>query len=143
MRIHSSFPTEHPLPDRLDFCALYYDDKGYRLHVTEFSSNRGEVFEINFGHAPLAQRSMDEGSFLSMSWTSDESNGPVGAVTLVTGSDFLEWFHEQSCHIYSRDEVKHVAVLTQNDWFEVLCRNLPTIRLIAHSPLPADSFASR
>ncbi len=137
MRIHSPFPTKYLLPERLEFCALHYDDKGYRIYVTEFSSRGKEIFEINFGHAPLAQRSMDEGSFLSMSWTSDEKKQPVGPIVLVTGSDFLEWFHRQSCGIFAHNEVTHVAVLTQNDWFEVLCRNLPTIKRV-NSLFPSD-----
>lgn len=83
------------------------------------------VLEIDFRHGNLAQRSMDEGAFLAMV---AEASGPVGPVVTVTGSDFLDWFHQQSCGIYSLDEVKHVAILTQNEWVEVLCLELPTVR---------------
>ncbi len=127
-RIHSRFPIEFDLPERLDFVGMHYDEKGYRLHVMEFASTGEDIFEINFGAVSLAQRSMDEGFYLSLSWTIDKVDKPIGPIVLVTGSDFLDWFHEQSCQIYSRDQVIHVAVLTQNEWVEVLCLKIPTVR---------------
>lgn len=126
-RIHRRFPTEFVLPERLDFVGLNYDEKGYRIWVAEFAQGNAQKIEINFGGAPLAQRSMDEGAYLCTTWTADEVDGPVGPVVLVENSDFLDWFDEQSCGIYPRDQVKHVAVLTQNEWIEVLCLRLPSI----------------
>jgi hypothetical protein len=109
----------------IDFVGIYYDSRGYRVHVAEFANVDAPVLEIDFRHGNLAQRSMDEGAFLAMV---AEASGPVGPVVTVTGSDFLDWFHQQSCGIYSLDEVKHVAILTQNEWVEVLCLELPTVR---------------
>ncbi|PRA85910.1 hypothetical protein CQ054_10600 [Ochrobactrum sp. MYb29] len=127
-RVHAPFPFGAEFPDKLDFLSLQFDDSGYRVRVSEFSNPNGPVYEINFGKMPLAQRSMDEGKFLAMTAISNEKVGPV---VLVTGSDFLNWFHEQSCGVFTEDEVKHVAILTQNEWVEVLCLSLPTIRKIA------------
>ncbi|MDF3845569.1 hypothetical protein P3W55_28010 [Pseudomonas citronellolis] len=126
-RIHRRFPTEFVLPERLDFVGLYYDQKGYRVLVTEFAQEEAQKIEINFEDAPLAQRSMDEGSYLCTTWTADEVDGPVGPVVLVENSEFLDWFNGQSCGIYPRDQIKHVAILTQNEWVEVLCLKLPSI----------------
>ncbi|NTX93375.1 MULTISPECIES: hypothetical protein [Pseudomonas] len=126
-RIHRRFPTEFVLPERLDFVGLYYDRKGYRILVAEFSQEDAQKIEINFEGTPLAQRSMDEGSYLCTTWTADEVDGPVGPVVLVENSEFLDWFNGQSCGIYPRDQIKHVAILTQNEWVEVLCLKLPSI----------------
>ncbi|WBG65247.1 hypothetical protein [Pseudomonas citronellolis] len=126
-RIHRRFPTEFVLPERLDFVGLYYDQKGYRVLVAEFAQEEAQKIEINFEGVPLAQRSMDEGSYLCTTWTADEVDGPVGPVVLVENSEFLDWFNEQSCGIYPRDQIKHVAILTQNEWVEVLCLKLPSI----------------
>lgn len=126
-RVHAPFPFGNVLPDKLDFISIQFDDSGYRVRVSEFSKINGPVYEINFGKMPLAQRSMDEGKFLAMTAISHEKVGPV---VLVTGSDFLDWFHEQSCGVFTKDEVKHVAILTQDEWIEVLCLNLPTIKVI-------------
>jgi hypothetical protein len=126
-RIHRRFPTEFVLPERLDFVGLYYDQKGYRVLVAEFAQEEAQKIEINFEDAPLAQRSMDEGSYLCTTWTADEVDGPVGPVVLVENSEFLDWFNGQSCGIYPRDQIKHVAILTQNEWVEVLCLKLPSI----------------
>ena len=126
-RIHRRFPTEFVLPERLDFVGMYYDQKGYRVLVAEFAQEEAQKIEINFEDAPLAQRSMDEGSYLCTTWTADEVDGPVGPVVLVENSEFLDWFNGQSCGIYPRDQIKHVAILTQNEWVEVLCLKLPSI----------------
>lgn len=133
MRVHRRFPTNFPLPKALEFVGLHFDDKGYRIYVSEFGSTDGASIELNFGAAPLAQRSMDEGKYLSMSWTADETDGPLGPVVLAVNSDFLDWFHTQSCGIYSIGEVKHVAVLTQNEWIEVLCLRLPDLSYIGEN----------
>lgn len=129
-RVHSRFPTQCLIPDRLDFFALRYDSEGFRLYVVEFASKAEKIWELHFGARPLALRTMDEGSYLSMSWALDASDRPNSPIVLVTGSDFLEWFLTQSCGVYSVDEVKHVTILTENDWFEILCMRLPTIRQI-------------
>ena len=66
-----------------------------------------------------------------MSWDVEESDEPIGPIVIVTGSDFLDWFQEQSCGVYLEDSIIHVAVLTQNDWVEVLCTEMPVVRTIS------------
>jgi len=129
-RIHRRLPTDCVLPSELDFVSIFYDKNGYRIRVSEFAVASPDIYEIYFGTGLLAQRSMDEGSYLSMAWTVDETDGPVGPVVLVDNSDFLGWFHEQSRGVYSKEEVKHVAVLTQNEWIEVLCLKPPEVSLL-------------
>lgn len=127
-RVHRPFPLPENFPDRLDFVSLHFDGSGYKVRVCEFARPNPPIYEIDFGKMPLAQRSMDEGMFLAMTARSSEKVGPV---VIVTGSDFLDWFCEQSCGIYKKEEVNHVAILTQNEWVEVLCLTLPSVRKVS------------
>lgn len=119
---------------KIDFLDLRFDDSGYRVRVFEFANPDGPIYEIDFGRVPLSQRSMDEGKFLAMTSISDPSDKQLAPIVLVTGSDFLDWFHEQSCGMFAKDEVMHVAILTQNEWVEVLCLELPAIRKVITYP---------
>jgi hypothetical protein len=130
-RVHLPFPLLVELPERLEFVSINFDFLGYRVKVAEFARPDGLVYEIDFGKMPLAQRSMDEGKFLAMTAHTSYSAREIGSIVLVTGSDFLDWFHLQSCGMYPKDEVKHVAILTQNEWVEVLCLELPQIYLLS------------
>ncbi len=60
--------------------------------MNEFGKDSQELLEINFGPHSLAQRSMDEGKYMSLSWDFDLADGPVGSIVLVENSDFMEWF---------------------------------------------------
>ncbi|MDO5648760.1 hypothetical protein [Paracoccus sp. (in: a-proteobacteria)] len=134
-RVHKSFPLENHFPERINFLDLKFDDSGYKVRVFEFANPGGPIYEINFGRMPLAQRSMDEGKFLAMTSTSHPDDRQMAPIVLVTGSDLLDWFHEQCCGMFAKDEVKHVAILTQNEWVEVLYLELPEIRkVIAYFP---------
>lgn len=115
----------------IDFVSLQLDERGCRVCVAELGSGHRQIFEVDFGYSNLAVRSMDEGSYLSMSWDVEESDEPIGPIVIVTGSDFLDWFQEQSCGVYLEDSIIHVAVLTQNDWVEVLCTEMPVVRTIS------------
>lgn len=129
-RSHRAFPTDLIIPSRLEFVALYFDRLGYRVHVAEFGCADAEILEIDFGLNPLAQRSMDEGKYLDMSWEPNLVNGPIGSIALVDNSEFLDWFQAKSLGIYAEDDVFHVAILTQNEWVEVICSQLPTIKAV-------------
>lgn len=130
MRVHKAFPTKIRLPNCLEFVGLHFDKQGYKIQVSEFAVNKRSIFELNFAVAPLAQRSMDEGKYFLTSWKLDESDGAVGAIVIVEESDFIEWFHIQTSGIYIDDQIYHVAVLTQNEWVEVLCNKLPELRML-------------
>lgn len=127
-RIHKAFPTDCNLPEQLAFIGLSFDKNGYKVRVSEFGKAGSPLLEIDFGKFPLAQRSMDEGKYLSTSWKADESEEKVGCIVVVEGSDFLEWFHKESCGIRSDASLFHVAILTNDEWIEVICDQLPTIR---------------
>lgn len=127
-RSHRAFPTDLYIPSQLEFVALHFDRLGYRVQVTEFGSVNGELLEVDFGLNPLAQRSMDEGKYLGMSWDLNLADGPVGSIVLAENSDFLDWFEAESCGIYSDMAIFHVAILTQNEWVEVICSKLPKLK---------------
>lgn len=130
-RVHKSFPTTENLPKQLEFISLQFDANGYRVVVSEFAVQTPMIFEVDFGKMPLAQRSMDEGKFLATSWKADPDTGPI---VLVEGSDFLVWFHRESCGMYEVDKVFHVAILTQNEWVEVICDRLPMVNKLSGPP---------
>jgi hypothetical protein len=109
----------------LDFVGIHFDKSGLRVQVTEFGASTKQILELNFGTFIFAQRSMDEGSFLTMSWDLDTSNHPIGPIVIVEGSDFIEWFHEQSCQLHRDKKIFHIAILTQNEWIEVLSKKSP------------------
>ncbi len=130
-RTHKNFPSSINLPEKVDFIGMSFDKDGYKIRVSEFSTENGGIFELDFGVCPLAQRSMDEGNFLQTSWEVDLCNGPLGPVVIVEGADFAEWFQAESAGVHDDNEIYHIAVLTQNEWVEVLCKELPTVRKIA------------
>lgn len=76
-RSHRAFPTDLLIPSRLEFVALYFDRLGYRVHVAEFGCANAKILELDFGLNPLAQRSMDEGKYLDMSWELNLDDGPI------------------------------------------------------------------
>ncbi len=130
-RIHKRFPAKIEIPDDLEFIGMRFDKNGYKVQVAEFAVKDGKIFELDFGISPLAQRSMDEGKHLVTSWGVDVSGGKVGAIAIAEGSDFIDWFHQQSCGIYENDQIYHVVILTQNEWVEVLCSKLPDLREVS------------
>lgn len=129
-RIHKYFSTKINIPNKIDFVGLYFDNNGFRVHVTEFAKKNALILEIDFGFDNLAQRSMDEGNYLNLSWRVEKESKPLGPIVIVEHSDFLDWFLEESCDIYDKDKIKHIAILTQNEWVEVICEKLPEIRLL-------------
>ncbi|KAB2717975.1 hypothetical protein [Brucella intermedia] len=126
-RIHCRIETNIILPEKIDFLGVYFDNEGYRVRVSEYSVPNPATFEVKFGGRIWAQRSMDEGFFLATSWVLNETEGPVGPVALVKNSDFLTWFHKESCGIYADNSIMHIVISTQNEWVEVLCSELPSI----------------
>ncbi|MGD8327706.1 MAG: hypothetical protein PVF65_12410 [Sphingomonadales bacterium] len=127
-RTHIRFPADTNIPGRIDFVGLYYDPNGYRVHVVEFAKANADILEIDFGMAVLAQRSFDEGDCLTMTASADTSAGVLGPIVLVKNSKFLRWFHEQSLNIHSNEDLFHVAILTQNEWVEVISNKLPKLK---------------
>lgn len=128
-RVHRRFPNEIQLPDRVDFVALHYDKNGYRIEIEEFGKENARKFMIDFGSTILAQRSMDEGQYLNMQAIADPDNRPDSPIVLVENSDFLDWFRCETLGTHENKHLVHVAILTQNEWVEVICERLPSIRL--------------
>jgi hypothetical protein len=122
------------LSEKIDFMSIIFDTLGYRVRFVEYGNADSSVFEVDFGKSPLAERSMYEGKFLSLSWET-ESDANTGSIVLVKNSEFLTWFQTESSGLYLIDDVKHVAILTQDEWVEVLCLNLPTVRILENVEL--------
>ncbi|ABI62560.1 hypothetical protein [Granulibacter bethesdensis] len=129
-RIHRRFPSSIKIEKSIDFVGLYYDNEGFRVHISDFSKEKSEIFVINFGAMVLAHRCMDEGKYLSLEAIADVYDYPDSPIVIVENSDFLEWFHNESLNLYIKDTIFHVMILTQDDWIDVLCLNLPKINII-------------
>lgn len=79
-RSHRAFPTDLVIPSQLEFVGLCFDRSGYRVHVAEFGCAKARILELDFGLNPLAQRSVDEGKCLDVSWELNLIDGPVGSI---------------------------------------------------------------
>src|SRR5690554_5332148 len=80
------------MPLEIDFFSWKVSCNDASLLVVEFPSTKNEGIEVYFDRCPLAYRSMDEGSWLSMYWPPDVNKSPLGPIMLIeSGSDFLTW----------------------------------------------------
>lgn len=126
-RVHRRFPIEIGMPERIDFVGLHYDKKGYRIEIEEYGKENADRFVIDFGPIILAQRSMDEGHYLNMRAVANPNDPPDGPIVIVESSEFLDWFRCETLGVYENRSIVHVAILTQNEWVEVICERLPSI----------------
>jgi hypothetical protein len=127
-RIHRRFPTEFSIPSQIDFVGLTNNRHGLLVEVCEFASPQRGLIEIDFGQSHLAFRSMDEGNFLAVSAASNPIDEPDSPIVLVENSDFETWLHAESLGIHQATDLVNVAILTQNEWVEVISNKMPVIR---------------
>jgi hypothetical protein len=142
-RLHKKIPSTRDIPETIDFIGLYYDCHGFRIQVADLTRTKKPILEIDFGKTVLAHRSMDEGKFLNLSWKTEEAESTIGAIVIVENSDFIEWFHQQSCNIYKEDQILHFAILTQNEWVEVLTLEIPKIQEFRGVPGSASKLNNK
>jgi hypothetical protein len=105
----------------VDFLALRDDEEGFRIVV---STRQGEKVVIRF-QRPMAYRNCDEGKRLR---TLGEVKLSGEAIYRVEGSRFAEWLHEESGYTGEMGATTY-AVVTQNDWIEVIAFAPPTVGL--------------
>lgn len=123
-------PVGIDLPAEIDFVNFGFEDQMFKIWIVELGNPDGPTFEIAFEDS-VAQRSMDEGKYLS---GTPRVLAPgferTGHIVTVENSEFLEWFHKQSAGIFADKGLIHVAVLTANEWCDVLCWTVPDVRRI-------------
>lgn len=71
----------------------------------------------------LTYRMMDEGDALEI--LSELGKGKKIGVYKVENSDFLQWFHRQSCGIRVDDDLTHYSIITLNDIIDVIAFSPP------------------
>jgi hypothetical protein len=128
-RIHKKLSFETQIPIQIDFIGLTSSSNGLVIHVCEFATSEATIIEVDFGSNFLAFRSMDEGNFLEMTADADMYDPPDSPIVLVENSDFLAWFHAESLGIHQNANLVHVAILTQNEWVDVISHKTPIVKL--------------
>ncbi|MBM3633668.1 MAG: hypothetical protein FJX03_08235 [Alphaproteobacteria bacterium] len=121
-RRHIPLRFDIEIPNSVDFEGMIINSSGYFVRLSEFAKQSPPILEISFPGRVLAQRIADEGIFLSMSWDS-EGRGPI---VILENSDFTHWFHKESLGIHEDEDLYTVAILTVNEWIEVITYLLPT-----------------
>jgi hypothetical protein len=113
------------IPDRLYLDGLYDDWEGFRLLLRHYET--GRMLRITFDPA-LSYRNTDEGDLLK---TEDISEGFFKwPLYIVENSRFLKWFHEESYEIRKKDNPLHYAIVTQNDFIDVISAFPPIVEWI-------------
>ncbi|MCI5141352.1 MAG: hypothetical protein D3909_06440 [Candidatus Electrothrix sp. ATG1] len=80
------------------------------------------LLRITFDPA-LTYRNIDEGSLLrSLEWADGQANYPL---FIVENSDWVEWFHKESCGTYEESNIIHYAIITPNDCIDILAEFEP------------------
>ena len=102
---------------------LYDDYEGFRIILENDTGVFGVYFEDN-----LIYRNADEGDRLgSLSALSNKKN-ELGIIYEVEDSEFIKWFVEENSEKYNKSELMHTAVLSQNDWIDVISLTQPKIK---------------
>jgi hypothetical protein len=100
--------------------------------ILEFSDENCErKVVVNFEGGVLSYRNTDEGSLLETLNYLDQHYGTDfysnWSLFKVKNSEYLNWFHKESCGIYESEEVEHYVFLTPNDVIEILSISPPSI----------------
>lgn len=109
------------LPKTLYLEAVHDDWEGFRLLLKHDEARR--ILRITF-NPPLSYRNTDEGDLLK---SINEQDLGGWSLYVVSSSDYLAWFSDQSCGIHEPDDVVHYAIYTPNDCVDVLSAHSPTV----------------
>lgn len=102
--------------------ALHDDYEGFRL-LLKGGSEQDKVLRITFDRA-LSYRNTDEGDLLK---TINKQNSGGWSLYIVSNSDYLKWFSEESQSIHEDEDIIHYAIYTPNDCLDVLSSYPPKV----------------
>jgi hypothetical protein len=94
--------------------------------LIQISSDDNRRLNVAFD-SYLAYRKMDEGDALLMLEHMKRSGGTTKTFYRVENSEFMSWFHVQSCGVRSGQSLIHYAIGTTNDIVDVLALSSPQI----------------
>jgi len=95
-------------------------------------SHSGHKVRIAFKQ-PLAYRNMDEGDRLR-SLPMLKPTGDHLLMCFVEESEWLRWFHDESYDMHRSQDVRHYAILTPDDWIDVLSVTPPLVEVLSGAP---------
>lgn len=131
MTLYDLHPLEsgRSLGSRISLDSIHYFPDGIDIDIEDFYFTGREKYKISFGAGVLSVRICNESYLLDVpwSWTSSEPSGIVPSVGFSEESALIDEFHKASMGVRSEQKVFHVAVLTQQEWIDVLCLSLPII----------------
>jgi hypothetical protein len=127
-RRHIELEIDLGISCALLFEGLQLDAEGFRVYVSEAEGKKRRIC-VDFGFSALMHRCADEGKYLDTSWESEIPTNRCGNIVWVEQSSFLEWFHRESRGVYQSDNIRHMAILTTDEWVDVLCSKLPEFRI--------------
>jgi hypothetical protein len=110
-------------PKSLYLQALHDDYEGFRL-ILEDKDGQGSVFKVSFD-SHLAYRNIDEGDRLSSLPSLTHKGEKLATVYLVKNSNWVHWFKEENAGKYDNEGLLHWAIITPNDWVDVISLEPP------------------
>jgi len=110
------------IPTKLYLDGLYDDWEGFRIILSHYET--GRMLRISFDPA-LSYRNTDEGDLLK---TEAVAEGLFKwPLYTVENSRFLEWFHKESYEIRKDDNPLHYAIVTPNDFVDIISAFPPIV----------------
>ena len=125
-RVHTNISGLEWVPDLLFFLSIEYGHRG--LTVLTLDAENDSEIRVMFKDSVIAFRVMDESRYANTRWVSSRSSPPKSPIVSVTDSDFLQWFKREAEEVFNVESVIHVAILTQDEWIDVICLREPSVR---------------
>jgi hypothetical protein len=123
MEVYSEWRVTSLWPPNLYVQGLHDDYEGFRI-VLENKDAGGEVYKIAFD-SHLAYRNMDEGDRLRGLSSLTKTRNKTAIVYKVEESKWVKWFKEENPGKYDDESIYHWAIVTPNDWIDVLSLEPP------------------
>lgn len=102
--------------------AIHDDYEGFRL-LLKGGAEQDKVLRITFDPA-LSYRNTDEGDLLK---TINTQNFGGWSLYVVSNSDYLRWFSEESHGVHEGEDIIHYAIYTPNDCLDILSSYPPKV----------------
>ncbi|MDO5657518.1 MAG: hypothetical protein Q4G36_04235 [Paracoccus sp. (in: a-proteobacteria)] len=121
-RSYRILPVPFELPRWPAVIGLHYDLEGFRILLEDIALPRTfRRFRVSFSSTPFAVHMIDEGNYLTT------LTPGAGLVSEVENSEYLEWFHRESQHVREGMNLKHYAIYSINECFDIIHSEEPKI----------------
>lgn len=124
------FPT-NDIPSVIYNDKLIDDDNGITIKFSNEYDTKNII--VAFDGNVLSYRNTDEGSLLKKIDFLDDRYGTKfyseWSLFKAKGTDYINWFLEESSGIYKAEEVQHYIFVTPHDVIEVLSKDPPNVKI--------------